>query len=239
MFWKDLTSAEHQAVCPKRLGLSNDGRLSHRSITQAAAESSVSRDTNYKHWKRWKVYSTSPLVRAIVSTWKHSTDKKARGIPELPKRAKATSISHRTCLRSVEIETSISKLTLHRAIRAGSILLHSSSIKPLVTDINKVKQTKFAINNIEYSLHKYTYEFKNMCNYVQVDERCFRVMKDHLMFYLSAKELIPHGTAKSRNFVKSPKFLCAVACLGYNPRTISYFYDKIEVWPLVAIKTIQ
>lgn len=236
---KDLTNAERQAVYQKCLGLSKDGRLPHGSITQTASEFNVSRDTIYRLWKRGKESSTNPLVPANVNTRKHNSGRKARDISELQESVKAISIGHRTSLRSMEMKTGISKSTLHRAVQAGSILRHSSSIKPFLTDNNKLDRLKFAMDHIDYNSRKDTYEFKNMYDYVHVDEKWFRIMKDHQSFYLAPDELKPHRTAKSKNFIEKIMFLCAVARPRYNPKTRSYFDGKIGLWPFVVTEAAQ
>lgn len=98
------------------------------------------------------------------------------------------------------MRTGISKSTLDRAVQIESVLRHSSSIKPLFTDNNKFDRITFAMDHVHYNSRKDANKFKNMYNYVHVDETCFRIMNYHQPFYVATDELKPHRAAKNKNF---------------------------------------
>lgn len=64
-------------------------------------------------------------------------------------------------------------LTLRIAVQAGSILRHSSSIKPLLTGNNKTDCIKFAMDDIEYTSRKDEYEFNNTYVLAHEDKKRF------------------------------------------------------------------
>lgn len=236
---KDLTNSEREAVYHRLLQLSINGKLPRGSITQTAAQFDVSRDTIHRIWKRGQESTSSPSFPANVSNRKHNSGRKRKEISDLQDRIKAISIGSRTSLRSMEMATGISKSTLHRAVKDGAIIRHSSSIKPFLTEENKVNRVKFALDHIIYNERRHKYEFKSLNNYVHVDEKWFRIMKDHQSFYLAPDENTPHRTAKSKNFITKIMFLCAVARPRYNPTTRLYFDGKIGIWPFVRMEAAQ
>lgn len=236
---KDLTNTERQAAYQKLLRISRNGKLPHGSITQTAQEFNVSRLTIHRLWKRGQESSSNPRVPANVNSRKFNSGSKRREVSELQEKLKALSIGERTSLRRMETKTGISKSSLHRAVQAGEILSHSSSIKPLLTGKNELNRVKFALDHIHYNPRTDTYQFNNLLNYVHVDEKWFRIMKDSQRFYLTPDEDVPHRTAKSKSFVEKVMFLCAIARPRYNPKTRLYFDGKIGIWPFISLQAAK
>ncbi len=235
----DLNNSERQAAYQKLLQISINGKLPRGAITNTALEFNVSRKTMHRLWKRGQESSTVPMVPANVNNRLHNSGRKAKSISDLQERIKSISIGHRTSLRSMEMATGISKSSLHRAVQSGALLRHSSAIKPLLTDSNKIRRLKFALDHVHYNSHKDTYEFKSMNNYVHIDEKWFRIMKDHQSFYLAPDEPKPNRAANSKSFIPKIMFLCALARPRYNPTTRSYFDGKIGIWPFVQMEAAQ
>lgn len=137
------------------------------------------------------------------------------------------------------MKTSMSNLTLRRAVQSGSVLRRSNSIKPFLTDSNKLDRMKFAMDHIDYNSCKNIYESKNTYDYVHVDKNWFRIMKYHQSFYLEPDELKPHRSAEKKNFIEKIMFLRTIVRPRYNPETRSYFDGKIGIWQFVVFEAAQ
>lgn len=71
----------------------------------------------------------------------------------------------------MEMKTSVSLSALYRAVQTGSLIRHSSSTILFFTDNSRPDQIKFSMVCIEYKSRKSTYQFKNMYDYIHVDEK--------------------------------------------------------------------
>jgi len=80
-------------------------------------------------------------------------------------------------------------------MKNGGLHVHSSAIKPYLTEQNMTQRIEFCKDHIDRN----RFIFKDMMDVIHVDEKCFFFLKMNTKkFYLGAKENEPHQTTKSK-----------------------------------------
>ena len=111
----------------------------------------------------------------------------------------------------------------------GGLNLHSSSLKPVLTEQNKLSWLLFALEMIDPTD---TTKFKDMYNYIHVDKKWFYLMTDHQNFILVDKELPPHCSYCHKGHITKVMFLCAVVFPQYSTATRQWWDGKLGIWPV-------
>jgi hypothetical protein len=140
----------------------------------------------------------------------------------------------RKTIRSAALAVGVSKTTLHRRIKEGFIRRHTSPLRPLLTDANKVARLQFCSSMIDpSSINAETVCFDGQWNRVHIDEKWFYMSEETGTFYLAADEEAPHRTCKSKRFITKVMFLVAVARPRWDRVKNQWFDGLIGVWPFV------
>ena len=75
--------------------------------------------------------------------------------------------------------------------------------------------------------------FKDMLEYIHVDEKWFYLTKLSSKYYLVPGEDEPHRTCKNKRFITKVMFLAAVAVPRWDQSRNQWFNGKIGLWPFV------
>lgn len=81
----------------------------------------------------------------------------------------------------MEIQTRISKSSLHGSVKTGALLRQDNSVKRYLTDQNKIDRLEFALDRVGYFSRQQKHEFKTI-NVVHIDQKWFRIMKERETF---------------------------------------------------------
>ncbi len=135
-------------------------------------------------------------------------------------------LRQRTTLRSLSFAMSIPRTSLWRLLKTGKIVRHSNTVKPLLSDQNKVARVEFCRSFVETSMH-----FNHMLNYVHIDEKWFYMTKIKDTYYLLPDEDPPERHCKSKRFITKVMFMAAVARPRYDHHRKHRFDGKIGIWP--------
>jgi hypothetical protein len=141
----------------------------------------------------------------------------------------------RKTIRSSAFAIGVSKSTLHRRILEGVIRLHSSALKPFLTEANKVARLSFCTNMIDpLSLNGDAEpRFYGQWNRVHIDEKWFYLTEASGSYYLAVDEDEPQRVCKSKKFIMKVMFLAAVARPRWDRVKNQWFTGLIGLWPLV------
>jgi hypothetical protein len=133
----------------------------------------------------------------------------------------------------------ISKSTLHRYLQQGLIRRHSNSIKPHLTDYNKISHLRFTVNMVDQGSSSCgDPRFKELFDHVFIYEKWFFLTQKSENYYLPSDEDEPHHTYKSKNYIPRIMFLCVTARPRFrNGQCI--FDGKIGCFPLVTYEHAQ
>ena len=104
--------------------------------------------------------------------------------------------------------------------------IHTSSLKPTLTDENKVSRMELALLFIDKNN---TSKFKNMEDLIHINKKWFYLTKDGQCFNIAA-DTYRHVQRKS--FLTRIMFLCVVARCRYNTNKNAWFDGKIGFWPI-------
>ena len=107
--------------------------------------------------------------------------------------------------------------------------VHTSSLKPIMTDENKVSRMDLALSFIDKSD---TSKFEHMEDLIHVNEKWFYLMKDGQCFIIVADEAEPYRHVQHKSFLTKIMFLCAVARPRYDMNKNTWFDGKIGIWPI-------
>ena len=107
--------------------------------------------------------------------------------------------------------------------------IHTSSLKPTLTDENKVSRMELALSFIDKND---TSKFEHMEDLIHVDEKWFYLTKDGQCFIIAADETEPYRHVQHKSFLTKIMFLCVVARPRYNTNKNTWFDGKIGIWPI-------
>lgn len=237
---KDLTNEERAIVFQILLEKSINGKIPHGSVSPLASKYGVHKATIWRIWKRGRDSINSGTGLADVS---HNRAGKCgapkRDHDEIQAAVSAVPLHKRTTLRSLSAATTIPKSSLFDAKTEGVIMRHSSSVKPALTEKNKLDRLRYALSFIRTIGMNRKTVFSSMMNYIHIDEKWFYLTKEKQNYYLTPDEEQPHRTVKSKRFIPKVMFLCAVARPRHDSHRNAYFNGKLGIWPFVETVMAQ
>ena len=107
--------------------------------------------------------------------------------------------------------------------------IHTSSLKPTLTDENKVSRMELALLFIDKND---TSKFKHMEDLIHIDKKWFYLTKDGQHFIIAVDEAEPYRLVQHKSFLTEIMFLCAVARPRYDTNKNAWFDGKIGIWPI-------
>ncbi|KAH7857582.1 hypothetical protein Vadar_014262 [Vaccinium darrowii] len=139
-----------------------------------------------------------------------------------------------TNIRSIAEAIHMPKTTLHRRVKDGVLRPHTNALKPLLSEEGKRARLRFCISMLEPSSLQSQPTFKNMYNYVHIDEKWFFMTKESERYYLLPNENEPLRTCKSKRFITKVMFLAAVARPRFDATRNQEFSGKIGIFPFTC-----
>lgn len=203
-----------------------DGHLPHGAFTKVGVEFNVDRKTISRIWQRGCKSLDDGALLPEVSKRHRGRQKKH---VDVAARVEAVPISRRGTIRSLSAAIGIPRSTLGELVQKGEIRRHSNSIKPLLTDLNKVARLRFCLEMLKPE----SAIFQDMFDVVHIDEKWFYLTRTNQRYYLTPEESNPYRTCKSKRFIEKVMFLAAVARPRWDPHRKTYFDGKLGIWPFV------
>ena len=227
---RNLANHQRQAIFETLLRLEGeDGKLKRGYFSAVAAMFSVNVRAIYRIWKQAKTCTANGLVVDVGHKMAKSVGRKRvqidfNKVSEIP-------LCRRTNIRSLSNALDVPKSTLHRRIKDGMIRPHSNALKPYLSEPNKRARLQFCLSKLEPSTLEVQPTFKNMYNFVHIDEKWFYLSRESERYYLLPNEDEPHRTCKSKRFITKVMFLAAVARPRFDPSENKEFSGKIGIFP--------
>ena len=134
------------------------------------------------------------------------------GIKNIPLRKRQTQ-------RKLATSWGVSKTMVHRWIVDSTIQVHSNSLKPVLTEENKVAWLIVALDSHD---PQDPTKFLDMMDHIHVDEKWFFLSQQKERYLLLPEEKNPKWCVKSKLHITKVMFLCAVACPRFNPSANSW-----------------
>ena len=122
----------------------------------------------------------------------------------------------------------VSKTTVHRWIVASMIRVHCNSLKPILTEENKLAQFVMALS------------FRNPANLGQYQDMRGRIHVDEKWFFSEREGKIlaapwrknPKRSVKHKSHITKVMFLCAVVRPRFNTSLNAWWDRKLGIWPI-------
>ncbi|XP_026438869.1 uncharacterized protein LOC113337402 [Papaver somniferum] len=131
----------------------------------------------------------------------------------------------------------MSKSTVHRRVKEGSIKAHSNAMKPGLKLSTKISRLKHCLSMVDEILSPA--KFHDMYNRIHIDEKWFYMSKTSQKYYLHPLEEEPLRTCHSKRFLPKVMFLSAVARPRFDAAGNVIFDGKIGIWAFVFMVAAQ
>ena len=118
---------------------------------------------------------------------------------------------------------------VHHWIVDSTIRVHSNSLKPVLTEENKVAQLIMVLDSCD---PQDPTKFLDMMDHIHVDEKWFFLSRQKERYLLLLVEKNPKWCIKSKLHITKVMFLCAVVRPCFNPSANSWWDGKLGIWPI-------
>ncbi|TBU10197.1 hypothetical protein CWI38_1948p0010, partial [Hamiltosporidium tvaerminnensis] len=133
----------------------------------------------------------------------------------------------------------IPKTTLFDIFKSGKYIKRiSSTVKPTLTDKNKMNRLKFCLSKVNLANNR-DLLFDDLYDYVHIYEKWFYLTKVKRSYYLMLNDEKPKRNCKSKRFITKIMFMAALALPRYDAHRKLYFDRKIGIWPFVYQEPAQ
>ena len=123
----------------------------------------------------------------------------------------------------------VSKNTVQHWIVASTIHVHSNSLKPILTEENKLARLLMA-NHFQDPQDPSKYQDMRDC--IHLDEKWFFLTREKELYLLVSDEKNPKRCIKHKSYIRKVMFLCAVARPRFNTSVNSWWDEKLGIWPI-------
>ena len=131
--------------------------------------------------------------------------------------------------RKLAVSLGVSKTTVQHWIVDSTIRVHSNSLKPVLTEENKVARLIMALESRDPNDPS---KFLDMMDRVHVDEKWFFLSWQRERYLLLPEEKNLKRCVKSKSHITKVMFLCAVARPRFNTSANSWWDGKLGIWPI-------
>ena len=142
------------------------------------------------------------------------------GVKDVPLRKRQTQ-------RELATSMGVSKTTVQYWIVASTIHVHSNSLKPILTEENKLARLLMA-NHFRDPQDPSKYQDIHDC--IHLDEKWFFLTREKEQYLLLLDKKNPKCCVKHKSHIT--KVLCDVVRLRFNPPANSWWDGKLGIWPI-------
>ena len=123
----------------------------------------------------------------------------------------------------------VSKTTVHHWIVELTLHVHSDSLKPILTEENRLAWFKMAMDACD-PVDQMRYQ--DMRDQIHVDEKWFFLMREKEWYLLHHDEKNPKHCVKHKLHITKVMFLCGVVRPRFNTCSNSWWDSKLGIWPI-------
>lgn len=151
-------------------------------------------------------------------------------------------IGERSTIRDMSRSLGVSVGLCHSLVRNDKVILpHTSALKPILTEENKLKRFLYAMDRVQRQDDRRSWY--PAYDEIHVDEKWFFLCQDNWRYYVSLtekeKQEVTTLRTKHKRHIMKVMFLCAVARPRYNDDGACTFDGKIGIWPFVEWKEAE
>ncbi|XP_057771054.1 uncharacterized protein LOC130990838 [Salvia miltiorrhiza] len=181
--------------------LANSSNEKCKDVVQKEATSifGIGHRTVHRLWSntKEKLQSGTPIVFTSTRKGVIHKDRKQHDVEKV----KSLSILERSTIRKMAVKLEVSKSLLGQWIKRKELRPHTSAIKRLLTNANKIARMKYCLSNVVYDAAMSSYSYQSMHNVVHIDEKWFYMTKTSDRYYILLEETDPYRATKSKCFI--------------------------------------
>jgi hypothetical protein len=248
---KELTLVDRRNIFFTSIQAELTGGIKRGFFKQLSSNLPVSARTCSAHWKELRqkyeenvrpVAATNlTTIMADLPNTFFSTSKKVCGQnrrvwePELMSAAmKEVPRSLRQTLRNTATSIGVPTTSFNRLMKEQQVAVrHTSALKPILTEENKLARVLFCISRIEFprsTRHGGNLKYKTCYDEITLDKKWFNLTYNGMTYYLAPDELPPVRRCKHKSYIDKIMFLSAIA----HPRQLpdgTWWDGKLSIWP--------
>ena len=213
------------------LAVAKNGKLPHGAISDVAKKFGVHRSAISKLWARAKLTRVSGVINSPEMRSKACRRGRKRIYlsPIVREAVKSIPLLRRTTQRKLSAELDVGKGTVQRWKERGILKSHTNSLRPYLTETNKLSRYLMATSFISKTKPG---EYQDMMDLIHLDEKWFHVSRDGQRFLLTDDEPKPYRSCKHKSHITKVMFLCAVARPRFVPSMNAWWDGKLGIWPV-------
>ena len=123
----------------------------------------------------------------------------------------------------------VSKTTAQHWIVASTICVHSNSLKPILTEENKLARLLMANHFWDPQDPS---KYQDMRDHIHLDEKWFFLTQEKEHYLIVSDKKNPKRCVKHKSHITKVMFLCAVVRLQFNTSANSWWDGKLGIWPI-------
>lgn len=208
-----------------------DGKIPRGVISDAADQLKCHRNVISKILRATKGITEAEDLLEVLKPKTSTRGVKGYSGDALRVAIKNVPMNRRRTYRVLARASGISKSSLHRAVKCGKLWVHSSAVKPFLTERNKVDRVRFSLKFVRREAPDLP--FSEMFDTVHIDEKWFYLVEVGKSYILLPDEEPPHRSVKSKRFITKVMFLAAVARPRWDHTRGTWFDGKLGIWPFV------
>ena len=131
--------------------------------------------------------------------------------------------------RQLVMSMGVLKTTVHHWIVGLTICVHCNSLKPVLTEENKVARLLMALH---FRDPVDPTKYHDMLDWIHLDKMWFFLTQKKERYLLLPEEKNPKCCIKHKSHITKVMFLCAVACPRFNPSANSWWDRKLGIWSI-------
>ena len=185
-------------------------------------------------WNRHKQMAMDKNKAFQVVRKKGSGRKRKVSIEHLKQLVRNVPFHQRSKVRSLSKAINIPRSTLHRALQLGVLQRTTSTVKPILTENNKLSRIAWVKSKVAEDGR-----FVDMMNEIHIDEKWFYITREKERYIIVEGESIPERKVKSKRFIAKVMFLAAFARPRFDPTTGGMWDGKVGIWPFVTVEIAQ
>lgn len=260
--YKELTTTQRQCAFLMMWSHSREGSTTPAIVTTTANLFKVTKNTIRRLWREtmqkveeeqereagnndFDLYS----LLTTVSFYESGSKRRGRKIKwdrdALKTQVRDIPLKNRRNWKELSCSTGIPKTTLHHMFRSGTFRRHSSSLKPLLSEQNKLARLEHALDEVDPVSLQFGDDgdgpmFKDFMDRIDVDEKWFYLSYDGENYILvddgdeeeGNREADPVRRTRHKGYISKVLFLCATARPRWDPHRKTMFDGKIGIWPV-------
>ena len=250
---KELTKSQRFAlfaVLSTQQQENNNGHLKRGSASQQAKKFDCDRKTVSRFWRqmmeRVRAHNLTCDEAITQGPDFFASNCVNRGRPlkwnqeEVSAQVEELALRDRITYENLSKKIGIPRTTLQLMLRKGEFKRHTSSLKPTLTEDQKIARVMYCLDEIYPRPHQDgSFHYKNMYDRVDIDETWFHMTQDGQRYILTKNEVLPYRHTRHKGYINKVLFLCAQARPRWDPHRNAMWNGKLGLFPVGAWEPAQ